>query len=627
MHALRSALEAVRPSRHQWTLFGLWWFKLLVFYAGLFSVDHLHFHLGILNREIFRSLLRPAYHSLVLMGILALLNAFPERRRNAAFGVLSALVSCLLLVDLGYYRAFRALPSLGILSAVGGLSLPLDHLTPLLRPWDLLLFLDLPLVAALGRWFPAPAPGGFRRLALQACGCAGLFLLVPLFGGGVLGSPGAREPLTLAKPVDLAVLVTPFGFHALDFASFLQKGRRFVPLDPGERERIRGWLRENDEGLPPGPAAGLLKGRNLLVIQVESLEAFVLGQTAGGVPVTPNLDALRRRGLSFSRFHEQVNLGMSSDADLMTNTSVYPVRREATFASYPTATLPSLPRILGERGYATLSLHPDPGSFWNVGQGLSHLGFQRSVDAGRFDCGDSFGMGLSDASFLAQALPLVTALREPFYAFMVTLSSHEPFHLPDYLRELPLDPALDRSPMGDYLQSVHYTDKHLGLFLRGLEREGLLRRTVVVVTGDHQGVHKYYEKELLASPLAQPWWGSRDHRIPLLIAAHGLAPRELDIHGGQVDLMPTLLGLLGIDPGEERTRMMGRDLLNTGRNLAVLADGTLVGSAGAGGAFHCREGLEVADLIIRGDYFRDAGAALGDRARSGGPPTGPCSRR
>lgn len=615
MSALRRALGAVRPTRPELVLFGLVWLKFLVFYSAIFSVDHLDFSLGILNREIFRSLLRPAYYSLVILLLLSLLNAFPQRRRTAAFCALNVLLTSLLLADLWYYRAFRAFPSLGILAAAGGISLPLDHVTPFIQGWDLLLFADLALLYLVRRRIPAWGPGRFGRLALQAGAFAGLFLLVPVLGGGVLGSRGAREPLTLAKPVDLAVLVTPLGYHALDLMAYLQRGGAFLELSRGERDHIGSWLRGNRESRSPGPLHGSLKGRNLLIVQVESLESFVLGQTVGGVPVTPTLDALRRRGLSFNQFHEQVNLGMSSDADLMTNASVYPVRREATFASYPLASLPSLPRLLAARGYATLSIHPDPGSFWNVRQGHMNLGFERILDSGSFDCSESFGMGLADASFLAQATPIVRGLKEPFYAFMVTLSSHEPFNLPDYLRELPLDPALDQSPMGGYLQSVHYTDKHLGIFLKRLEDSGLLDRTVVVVTGDHQGVHRYYEKELLRSPLAQPWWGARDHRIPFIIAARGLEPKELDIEGGQVDIMPTLLDLLGVDPGEWGGRMMGRNLLNTARGQVVLADGTLRGTASPREAAHCREGLEVADLIIRGNYFHGDPVALEAKAR------------
>jgi len=337
---------------------------------------------------------------------------------------------------------------------------------------------------------------------------------------------------------------------------------------------------------------------------VESLEYFVLDQKVNGVAITPTLNALKDRGLCFSHFHEQVRVGVSSDADLMTNASVLPMGKDPTFVTFPTTTLPSMPRLLAARGYATTSIHPDPGSFWNCREGLVSLGFERCLDSGSFDCSDSFGMGLSDASYFNQAVPVIKAMKRPFYVFMVTQSSHLPFNLPDYLRDLPLEPELDDHIMGGYLQSVHYTDKHLGLFLESLRREGILDDTVVVVTGDHQGVHKYCQDALRTSPFAQAWWEDRERRIPFLVLAKGLDPTVVDVHGGQVDIMPTLLDLLGVDPGEWGRRMMGRNLLNTRRNTCVLGDGSLAGDPGnRAAAAHGAEGLEIADLIIRSNYF------------------------
>ena len=148
-------------------------------------------------------------------------------------------------------------------------------------------------------------------------------------------------------------------------------------------------------------------------------------------------------------------------------------------------------------------------------------------------------MGLSDASFLDQARPLIAGLKRPFYAFMVTQSSHLPFEPPQRLRE---------------------------------------------------------------SSLAQPWWEEPEKRLPLLMVAKGIKPLAITIHGGQVDLLPTVLDLLGV---EGATGLMGRSLVNIRRNLSVMADGTLKGlPASPEEARHCTEGREIADLVIRGDYFR-----------------------
>ena len=602
MHSLGKAL---RPTRQEGVLLGLLWLKMLLFFTLVFNSDQLNFSLEQLNSEIFRSLLRPIYFSIVILVCLSLLNAFPARWKLKAFAGLSLLLSVTLLVDLWFYRAFRTFPTLSTLSVYRNLSFPLDQVASFLRWSDLALFLDLALLVPARHALTLSGPTGPRRLALQGGVFTALFFLVAPVADHVIGSKAAKEPFSIFDPVSTSIMMTPLGYHALDLLTLARNaGSHYVRLSADDRSRIAGWLQENQEKRTPGPMHGLLAGRNLLIIQVESLESFMLDRTVNGVPITPCLNALKRQGLYFSEFHEQVHLGVSSDADLMTNTSVLPIRHQPTFCAFPTATLPSLPRILGQNGYATTSIHPDKGSLWNVRQGHVNLGFGRILDSADFDCTDSFGMGLSDASYFAQVEPLVKAMKEPFYTFMVTQSSHLPFEPPDYVRELPLGPDLDREVMGGYFQSVHYTDKHLGLFLERLRRGGVLDRTVVVITGDHQGVHKYCKQEIHQSSQFQPWWEEKERRIPLLILAKGLEPREFGMHAGQVDLMPTLLGLLGVDPGEWGARMMGRNLLNTGRNQIVLADGTLKGeAANPREAAHCAEGLEIADLIIRGDYF------------------------
>ena len=603
MPSILTLLRELRPDRRELVLFGCLWLKFLAFFTLVFNADQLNFSFRVVNDEIFRSLLRPAYHSLVILILVSLLNLFPRQKRVRAYVVLSLLLSLLLLVDLWYYRAFRVFPSFMMLRVARGMPLSLELILPFLRWFDAAVLVDLGVLWLVRLHFPA-GEGQPKRMALQGVTFLGLFFLVAPVAGGVIGSKAAQDHFRAYDSVGESVLRTPLAFHALELASFLRRGGSFgVALTGAERTRIKDWLDRNREDLPQGPLHGRLAGRNLLIIQVESLESFVFDLQVKGHPVTPCLNALKRQGLFFTQFHEQVNCGTSSDADLMTNASVYPLRNEATFSLFPSATLPSLPRILAGQGYGCLSIHPDKGSIWNATMGLSALGFSPCLDSSAFDCTDSFGMGLADASFLQQVEPRLAAMPSPFYAFMVTLSNHLPFELPEHLKELPLDPALDQEVMGGYLQSVHYTDRHLGSFLERLRQRGLLDNTVVVITGDHQGVHKYCAQELHQSALAEPWWEEKERRIPFLILAKGLEPRELGVQGGQVDIMPTLLDLLGIDPGAWAGRMMGRNLLNTRRNLCVLTDGRVLGEAGEEAVRHCREGLDIADQIIRGDYF------------------------
>ncbi len=107
----------------------------------------------------------------------------------------------------------------------------------------------------------------------------------------------------------------------------------------------------------------MAKGKNLIYIQVESLENFVIGKTVNGKEITPNLNKLVQKSLYFPNTFEQVNEGTSSDADLMVNTSMLPLRQGSTFFRYPNTNYNSLPNLLEGEGYATSAIHPDKGSF------------------------------------------------------------------------------------------------------------------------------------------------------------------------------------------------------------------------------------------------------------------------
>lgn len=599
MALLRRFLTLFKPSPREWALFGFMWMKLLVFYTLLFNSDQRNFSLECLNHEIFRSLLRPAYFSLAILLALSVLNAAPARRRALVYLGLSGLTSLVLLADLWYYRAFRTIPSFRLLGVTQHTFLSLDMVVPFMRPQDALLFLD----AVLGwRLLRQDASGPrWNRLAVQGCGFLALYLLVAPLALNVIGSSGASFVFERHKPLESLTTLSPLGYHLLDLAATVKERLRpRPPLTAPERAEIAAWLEANREHLPPGPDFGRCRGRNLLVIQVESLEAFPIDQRVNGQEITPNLNALKRRGLFFANYHEQVREGVSSDGDLMTNSSILPVLRNPTFIECPVASLPSLPRTLAGAGYHTLSIHPDPGSVWNAMSGLTQLGFQRRLDSSAFVHSVSFAGNLADEALLEQTAPILLGQARPFYAFMVTLSSHMPFKLPASTRDLALDPELDREPMGGYLQAVHYTDKHLGRFLARLDAAGLLDDTVVAITGDHQGIHKYLDAEVARSRFREPWWGGRDCRLPLLIVAKGLSPRVLDLQAGQVDLMPTLLGLLGVEPPPG---LMGRDLLNTRRNVVVLADGSILGDAGPELQAHLAASARVADLALHGDYF------------------------
>jgi phosphoglycerol transferase MdoB-like AlkP superfamily enzyme len=531
---------------------------------------------------------------------------FKNRARLGYLIGLNLLISILFILDILYYRGFSAMPSPQTLSQTANLKNLSASILPLVSPVDFLFILDLPLLLGGAFFIPSWSRNAARRPGLciaLVLSCILLLVWRPIQdvreGKNLKFTTYSKYNSTFTCRV-----MSPIGYHLHTLYTAWSDSRR-LRLTSRDRAEIQTWFAQNQEHLPDTPHKGRFKGMNLLIIQVESLEAFIINQSVNKQEITPTLNRLLKNSLYFSGFYEQINEGMSSDADLMTNTSIYPIRTGSSFFLFPHTLYPSLPRVLNAKGYSTLAVEPDEGSFWNWVAAQRSIGFENCMDITRFKNDEIVNLGLSDASFLRQLAPVILAQKKPFYTFTCTLTSHTPFILPPEHQELTLPESLSQTYLGGYFQSLHYTDKHLGIFLDTLDRAGLMDNTVVALYGDHEGVHKYLNKQVSEVQPSEPWWQNNHKRLPFLIYQKHLSGELIETVGGQIDIFPTLAYLMGLDEAQYADTVMGRNLLKTSRNFALLRDGTVIGQpADSTHETHIRKGLDVADRIIRGNYFR-----------------------
>lgn len=520
---------------------------------------------------------------------------------------LTTVISILLLLDIWYYRGFLTVPSLYLLKQTANLDNLEGSILSMAHPIDVVFVADLiPLyvITILKRkWYK-----GYKRNTV-------LFLFTFLISFYYTMFIPIKYDLFKIydsnhflfnftwKPSRTLGRLSPIGYHVYDAYAYINDSQR-LKLTPKDHKDIKEFYKNNREDLKENTYFGAFKGKNLLVIQWESLENFPVMQRIEGQEITPNLNKLVGNSIYFSNYNEEVNEGTSSDADLMTNTSIYPLRRGSTFFRYADTKYNSMPKILQSMGYSTTAMHPDNGAFWNWMPGLKSIGFEKCIDTASFKVDESIGLGLSDGSYLRQAVPMIAKEKQPFYHFMVTLTSHAPFDLPKKYRELPLSKTLDESHLGGYLQSIHYTDMELGKFMDNLSKEGLLDNTVVVVYGDHCGIHKYYPDEV--KEMNPPSFIlDNGKRIPLIIYSKGYKGEEIKTNGGQIDLMPTLLYLLGTPKDKYVNTCIGKNLLNTNKNFSILNDRSVVGDTSDKKAVKlAQEALDVSDKIIKSNYYK-----------------------
>lgn len=605
----QSLLSSLHRLRHHETLFHYTWLALLlksIFFLGLVNNDGVNFNL-IKAIQLFTN---PTFFLIYICFEVAFLSIVFLMRGKLHYWslvIINLLVSFVLITDLMNFRAFGNFLSVYALSQSSNLDNLLPSIISMLRPIDLVFGLDLILLILVG-YKVAPRFKSttrsvpiFLMLILSSTGVIFANYLVVDVIGKNSGTYLFRQSWS---PNQTMTNLSPLGYHLFDSYKWWQDSKPYV-LSVEDHQRIEAWFSDKQENLPENSYSGMFEGKNLIVLQVESLEDFVIGQRVNGQEITPNLNRLLDNSLFFSNFYEQVWNGTSSDADLMTNTSVYPVRQGSTFFRFPGNTYNSLPKILESHGYQTLAIHSDKGGYWNWRQALTGIGFQRTMDEGYFQMDEKIGLGLSDGSYLRQVGSVIKQEKQPFYTFLVTLTSHAPFDLPDQYRDLNLDPELDQSKLGGFFQSIRYTDQQIGAFIDKLDKDGLLDNTVIAIYGDHTGVHKFYDDEIRQLKNPEDWWLEGHNRIPLIIYSKGMTGEQIKTTGGHIDIMPTLAYLMGVDSNEYEGTVMGRNLLNTKKDFAVLSSGELVGTfASDKEREHAKCGIGIADELIRSNYFK-----------------------
>jgi phosphoglycerol transferase MdoB-like AlkP superfamily enzyme len=343
---------------------------------------------------------------------------------------------------------------------------------------------------------------------------------------------------------------------------------------------------------------GTGNGMNLIIIQVESLQGFVINRKYHGKEITPNLNALAGKGIYFKNIYDQAGYGNSSDATLLVNASLFPSRKGAACFLYAQNCFDSLPKLLKSMGYSTATMHANVKQFWNSEVFEKSLGFDRQYYKDDYIMVDRLGWGLSDKAFFSQSMEKIEALRPPFYAFLRTLSSHGPFDQfsSEDADDYPLY-ELDGELMGHYLRAMHYVDAAIGDFLGRLAENNLYSNTMIIIYGDHRA--HLSDDDVRKIGVSDP---RENMKIPLLI----YIPRQRQGEqrktiGGLIDVAPTISNILGIDISDRF--FFGKDLGNQGRSFVIFRDSSYLASESSIHESEVRRLLEVSDTILEKDII------------------------
>lgn len=581
---------------------------------------------------------RPHILSATLASLLVLFSPLllvPRVWRLSALLVLDVLLTLLGVAGFLHYRFFGDVLSVSDLYVAHQLPVVVPSIVRQLHPVDAIYYLEIAVALLLMPWYAwacQRVPGLERKDSTRLCLgvlTLGLLLALPTVRLARQDDDGVFAHTTLNYEVASTIGILPY--HLVDLGLSLRTADAGIGQD--ELERVVRFL-DDERAREPSPSElfGVARGRNVILMSAESLQAFPIGLEVDGQPIAPRLTAFAGESLHFVNFHDQTHLGTTSDAEFMALNSLHPLPARALPYKYAENHYRGLPTILADRGYATASAVAAPGGIWHMDRLHPQYGFQRSYFKDSYDVREHFGEWASDRDYFTQTVPILEAQAEPFLAFLLSSSNHHPYPLPPQYRVLRLG-ELEGTLLGDYIHSVHYFDAVFGELVDLLRERGLLDRSVLVLYGDHHGF--LGDSPELARLLGFPERSEYDHlrvrkKVPFLIRLpHGDAAGVREIAGGHLDIAPTILGLLGV--AHEKRVMLGRDLTRTYPPLVVFRDGSFADGthyfvnrfgpvsastcyqAETGRAFGCellassrreaRQRLEISDLIIRGDLI------------------------
>lgn len=533
-------------------------FSLLVFLFWLKTilVYFIDFHLGVKGiYQYFVLLVNPLATTLLLLGIaLYIKRTIPS---YIFMGLIYIANTALLMFNVIYYREFTDFMTI---NTIFGYSTVLQGLSgssfALLKPQDIIIVADI-IIVVLGfitgflHLDKRPIP----RVQALALTSFSLFCLVLNITLGEIS-----RPQLLSRTFDRNYLVKYLGIDTYMVYDGLKTARNSQVRNKAGSSDLNNIINftRNHYAEPNSKMYGIAKGRNVIVIHLESFQQFLINYKLNDKEVTPFLNSLynSKETYSFANFFNQVGQGKTSDAENMLETSTYGLSQGSLFSILGTDnTFEGAPAILGHsQGYTSAVFHGNSGSFWNRNNVYKNLGYDYFFDSSYYntDANNLTEYGLKDKLLFHDSVKYLERLQQPFYTKFVTVSNHFPFALDDQNTSFDKANTSDAS-INNYFVTAHYLDQAVQEFFEYLKKSGLYDNSIIVLYGDHYGISDTRNLKL-ASLLGKSssTWSDFDNtqmqRVPFMIHIPGTKDGGVQTqYGGEIDVLPTLLHLLGID--------------------------------------------------------------------------------
>lgn len=189
--------------------------------------------------------------------------------------------------------------------------------------------------------------------------------------------------------------------------------------------------------------------------------------------------------------------------------------------------------VLRDAGYETLFAYGGIGYFDNMNAFFQGNGYdildQNTIPSEKIHFSNAWGVAdeiLFDEVILKA--DQYASSGKPFFVHVMTTSNHRPFTFPEH-QEVSME-------QGSRLAAVQYTDYAIARFINAAKLKGWFKDTIFIITADH-----------CASSAGKTVIDVEKYHIPWIIyAPHILQPKRIESRSSQIDMAPTVLGLLNI---------------------------------------------------------------------------------
>ena len=551
------------------TLLLLYWFKTMWAYSVDFNLDIQGPY------QIFLAVINPLPISLLFIG-LALYIKRTKLFYSLAFGIYLLLFIWLISNSI-YYREFTDFVTVNTMLASSKVSAGLGAAAlELFRPWDVIYILDFPILAFFffKKWIRMDNRPFNKRASFAVTSLSAMLFSANLFLAEI------DRPELLTRGFSNYYVVRALGLPAFlgysanqTYAANKERSKASeADLKPVEEYIQQHYAKPNPEYF------GMAKGRNVIYIHLESFQQFLIDYKLKvddkEYEVTPFLNSLyhSKETFAFSNVFNQVKAGKTSDAETMIETGLFGLNQGSFMVNYGgTNTQQAAPFILSKNGYNSSAVfHGNAGSFWNRNTAYKQWGYSYFFDASYFtkqNSSNSFQYGLNDKYMLKDSIKYLERLQQPFYTKFITVSNHYPYTTSLSGDDLgfPLAKTQDETING-YFATANYLDSSIKAFFDYLKESGLYKNSIIILYGDHYGISNSRNPAL--APLLgknSETWSSYDNamlqRVPYMVVIPGMDKGGIiDTYGGEIDMLPTLEHLLGIE--SNKFLQVGQDMLS-----------------------------------------------------------------